>query len=150
MGDPHQKTRAACAAVAAALAGTRYAVVGGAACVLLGAGRRTEDVDVVVLKGGVQAARKLLSQAPSINVDPRTRHTTFTPASTDIELLSPPGMFRQAFTEETATLMVTVGDDPVVMGYSTPSACSTQNWALFASARRTRSVMPTIMIYCSS
>lgn len=92
---PDDITRAAIA-VAQALAGLPYAIVGGAACLLLGAERTTTDVDVVVPAGGIVSARSRLAKAPGFVVHKQTRHTVYA-GSVDIELLSPPGMFRAPF-----------------------------------------------------
>ncbi|KAL4792443.1 hypothetical protein BDV19DRAFT_380817 [Aspergillus venezuelensis] len=70
--------RTAAAALANALTlNTRYTVVGGGACAVLGSDRMTEDIDFVVLRGQTPAARQLLRSSPVFNVEARTNHTTY-------------------------------------------------------------------------
>lgn len=94
-----QQIRDACAALAAFLADKKYAIVGGAALQLLGSPRLTEDVDFVVPKDAVPAARALLAAAGGhFSVDPRTRHTHYrTSPPVEIEILSPPSLFKENF-----------------------------------------------------
>ncbi|KAF7118638.1 hypothetical protein CNMCM5793_008176 [Aspergillus hiratsukae] len=69
--------RTAASAVANALGQqTKYALVGGSACVVLGFTRTTQDIDFVVLRGQTPAARRLLRASPDFEVEPRTNHTT--------------------------------------------------------------------------
>lgn len=57
---------------------THYAIVGGAACLLLGSRRTTVDIDAVVIKGETKIARdKLAAQVTHFSVDPKTRHTNY-------------------------------------------------------------------------
>lgn len=74
-----KEIRAASEALGALLTSrVKYAVLGGAACQLLGSGRVTEDVDFVVPKGEVKSARKLLAAEPAqFIVDKRTLHTYY-------------------------------------------------------------------------
>ncbi|KAK8042991.1 hypothetical protein PG994_013474 [Apiospora phragmitis] len=86
-----------------------YALVSGGACSVLGSQRVTEDIDIVVPQGRTSEARQLLRELPDyFDVAPRTLHTYFRsePAPVRVELLAPPGMFREAFTEATPTLAV--------------------------------------------
>ncbi|KAK8128806.1 hypothetical protein PG984_009914 [Apiospora sp. TS-2023a] len=100
----------AAAAVAFALDGkVPYALVGGGACSVLGSQRVTEDIDIVVPQGRTPEARSLLKQHPAyFDVEPKTLHTYFKsePARVRVELLAPPGMFREDFTEDTPTIRV--------------------------------------------
>jgi hypothetical protein len=84
-----------------------YAVVGGAACVVLGSTRLTVDVDVVVPKGQTRDARQLLRKSSDFVVQSRTNHTIF-PSSppVDVEIITPPAMFREPFDESTETIKV--------------------------------------------
>ncbi|KAI0473421.1 hypothetical protein GGR56DRAFT_530815 [Xylariaceae sp. FL0804] len=103
------QTRSAVQAVAEALGSTAYAIVGGAACTMLGSHRSTWDVDFVVPKGQTRTARSLLKQTGTavFNVDPRTQRTTFTPTpAIEIEILTPPLLFQQDFTAATPTVLV--------------------------------------------
>ncbi|RDW60438.1 uncharacterized protein DSM5745_10896 [Aspergillus mulundensis] len=106
--------RDAATAVANALSpNTIYAVVGGAACCVLGENRTTQDVDFVVLRGQAFAARQLLRASDDFDVEPRTKYTTFKGIMpVDIEVLAPPTMFKEAFDENTE--VVTVGNIKVL------------------------------------
>ncbi|KAK7926758.1 hypothetical protein PG985_003756 [Apiospora marii] len=102
----------AAAAVAVALDGkVPYALVGGGACVVLGSQRATEeDIEIVVPKGRTSEARSLLKEHPaSFDIESKTLHTYFKsggPGLVRVELLAPPGMFREDFTEATPTICV--------------------------------------------
>lgn len=106
-----QQIRDACVALAAILADKKYAVVGGAALQLLGSTRLTEDVDFVVPKDAVAPARALLAAAGAyFSVDPRTRHTHYrTTPAVEIEILSPPTLFKENFDQYTPTHSITIG-----------------------------------------
>jgi hypothetical protein len=98
--------RGACKALATLLKDkAKYALVGGAACQLLGSDRATEDVDFVVPPGKVVSARQLIAaDKSSFSVEPRTRHTHYkSDPQVEIEILSPPGTFREEFKEDTST-----------------------------------------------
>ncbi|KAI0330230.1 hypothetical protein GY45DRAFT_771327 [Cubamyces sp. BRFM 1775] len=84
--------------------GIPYAVVGGAACSLLGSHRTTSDVDVVVPTNTVASSRKLLKQAGTFLVDPRTCHTYHSLTGVEIELVTQ--WFQNQFNESTPTLTV--------------------------------------------
>ncbi|KAF1973758.1 hypothetical protein BU23DRAFT_464108, partial [Bimuria novae-zelandiae CBS 107.79] len=79
---------------------------------LLGSPRTIEDVDVVVPKDAVAAARTLLVAASGhFTVDPRTRHTHYiTSPAVEIEILSPPTLFQETFNLDTPTHSITIGD----------------------------------------
>lgn len=102
----------AAAAVAAALDGkVPYALVGGGACAVLGSPRVTEaGLEIVVPKGRTSEARSLLKgNSEAFDVESRTLHTDFKsggPRRVRVELLAPPGMFREDFTEATPTIRV--------------------------------------------
>lgn len=112
MSSPsHQPSdiQTAATAVANALATSpKYALVGGSACVVLGATRATQDIDFVVLRGQTPAARQLLRASPNFTVEPRTNHTTFNAGalSIEIEILAPPALFKEKFDQDTETIMV--------------------------------------------
>lgn len=99
---------AAAKAVGYALGDQDYALVGGAACVLLGSTRATEDVDIVVPKGNTPAARSLLKQQIKyFDVANKTLHTTYksTPL-VEIEIIAPPALFKEAFDASTPIIIV--------------------------------------------
>ena len=83
-----------------------YAVVGGAACALLGSPRITGDVDIVVLQGHTSTARNMLKSKPEyFSVDNRTRHTHFlSQPPVEVEILTPPSLFRGSFNSSTRTM----------------------------------------------
>lgn len=100
----------AAAAVAFALDGqVPYALVGGGGCSVLGSQRVTEDIDIVVPRDRTAEARALLKRHPAyFDIDPKTLHTYFQsePCPVRVELLAPPGMFREDFTDATPTIRV--------------------------------------------
>ncbi|KAK4151590.1 hypothetical protein C8A00DRAFT_35737 [Chaetomidium leptoderma] len=101
---------AAAKAVARALrdGDVKYAVVGGAACLLLGSNRATTDVDFVVPKSRIRDARLLLkAQTEHFAVEPRTNHTVYlsTPP-VEIQIIAPPALFKEPFDESTETVDV--------------------------------------------
>lgn len=110
MSSPQQfptshQTYQAAKTIARALGNTKYAVVGGGACAVLGSNRQTMDVDFVVPKGETKAARALLKQDEAhFEVEKRTQHTIFknTPAI-EVEILTPPALFKEEFTDSTPT-----------------------------------------------
>lgn len=81
-----------------------YAIVGGAACALLGSKRITLDVDVAIPKNETKMARNLLRNATGFTVQPKTFHTFF--GATEVELLAPPSLFRQKFDSSTPTVII--------------------------------------------
>lgn len=86
----------------------KYAVVGGAACLLLGSNRATTDVDFVVPKGKIRDARLLLkAHTEHFAVEPRTNHTVYlsTPP-VEIQIIAPPALFKEPFDESTETVEV--------------------------------------------
>ncbi len=95
-----QQVRAAARAIGSCLAGRKYAVVGGAACAMLGSKRETQDVDFVVPQGNTRQTKLLLSNDPldDFHVAKGTLYTTYksTPA-VDIEILTPPALFQEWF-----------------------------------------------------
>jgi hypothetical protein len=113
MSAPDEKpssvqTRRATLAVAHALGDLKYAVVGGGACSMLGSTRETEDVDFVVPMNTTKTARNLLKQKPDyFDIDNRTLHTFYkSDPKVEIEILAPPGLFKEDFTESTPTISV--------------------------------------------
>lgn len=106
-----QDVHEACAALGACLGkNVKYAVVGGAACQLLGSTRETEDVDFVVPQGQVAAARALIGgDKERFTVEPRTLHTYYKSTSQlRIEIISPPGTFKESFDADTSTYTINV------------------------------------------
>lgn len=111
-----QDVRRACAALAACLGkNVKYAVVGGAACQLLGSTRETEDVDFVVPQGQVAGARAIVAaDKDRFTVEPRTRHTYYKSSpQVEIEIISPPGTFKETFDANTSTFTINVDGYPV-------------------------------------
>jgi hypothetical protein len=110
-----QQIRAACAALAASITDVKYAIVGGAAVQLLGSTRLTIDVDFVVPKGSVAVARVNITGAKDhFTVNPRTRHTHYKSSPpVEIEILSPPNLFREDFDTVTPNHTVVIGDQLV-------------------------------------
>jgi hypothetical protein len=87
--------------------------VGGAPCSLLGSSRQTEDINFVVPQGGTSNARSALRRSANFHVQPRTNHTTYIFAVSevepiDIEILTPPSLFKGEYT--TLSPVVFVGD----------------------------------------
>ncbi|KAE8306831.1 hypothetical protein BDV41DRAFT_585162 [Aspergillus transmontanensis] len=109
-----EEIRAAAMAVGNALARCeKYALVGGSACVVLGSTRATQDVDLVVLRGGTSNARQLLRASSYFEVEPRTNHTTYkTERPVPIEILTLSLLFREPFDQSTEA--VTVGSVKVL------------------------------------
>jgi hypothetical protein len=95
-------------AIGKTLGDNHYAIIGGAACTLLGSPRITDDVDIVVPAGKIPAARSLLrAETELFDVDKRTRHTWFKGSSlVEIEILSPPGLFQEDFDATTPTTTI--------------------------------------------
>ena len=90
-----------------------YAIVGGAACALLGSPRTTTDIDIVVPRGETAEVRKLFRNREGFVIEKGTLHTYFqSNPRVDIEILTPPLLFREKFDESTST--VTVGSAKVL------------------------------------
>ena len=104
---------AAAKAVSQALkdGGVKYAIVGGAACLLLGSDRATSDVDFVVPKGRIRDARLLLkAQSDHFAVEARTNHTVYlSNPAIEIQIISPPALFKEPFDESTETIEILDG-----------------------------------------
>src|SRR5258708_23961993 len=90
-----KQTLEAAEAVALAMTDKSYAVVGGAACSVLGSVRQTSDVDFVVPRGDTIAARALLkAQDRSFEIEKGTNNTYYTSSPRiEIEILAPPALF---------------------------------------------------------
>ena len=84
-----------------------YAVVGGSACVMLGGSRVTEDVDFVVPKDNTKKSRGLLRDSGAFTVDPKGKEKTkHTSTQVEIDILTPPTLFRHEFNQDTPTVEV--------------------------------------------
>jgi hypothetical protein len=85
-----------------------YAIVGGAACSLLGSSRETEDVDIVVPQGATRDARRKLKNEPTyFDVDNRTLHTYYkSDPRVEVEIITPPSLFREGFDNNTPVVLV--------------------------------------------
>ncbi|GAA90146.1 similar to An03g02230 [Aspergillus luchuensis IFO 4308] len=105
---PPAEIRAAAMAVANALTQYEtYALVGGSACVILGSTRATLDIDFVVSQGKTSNARQLLRASPDFEVEARTNHTTYkTRRPVQIEILTPPLLFKEPFDHNTGVIIV--------------------------------------------
>ena len=104
---PLEDVSSAAKAVGVAMGGGPYAIIGGAACALLGSSRATSDVDFVVPKGQVREARSALRKSTDFTVQPKTFHTHFhSPVPVDIDILAPPALFKEQFDEDTPIIMI--------------------------------------------
>lgn len=106
---PHQSAVIACAQTIAQVLGSQhFAVVGGAACLLLGSNRSTFDVDIVVPQGETKAARARLQAHPEcFDVEKRTLHTFYrSDPPVGVEILTPPALFKESFSSSTPVLVV--------------------------------------------
>lgn len=103
-----EQVKQAARAVAKLMYGQQcYAVVGGAACLLLGSPRFSSDVDIVVPKGETKAARALLKPSDEFETDGRMAQTVYrSDPPVDIQILTPPILFREKFNASTPTLSV--------------------------------------------
>lgn len=91
-----------------------YAIVGGAACALLGSGRITKDVDLVVPRGETKDTGNILkNQTTHFDVGKKTLHTYYkSDPRVEIEILTPPSLFREPF--DASTPVITVGNANVL------------------------------------
>ncbi|TVY38399.1 hypothetical protein LSUB1_G006364 [Lachnellula subtilissima] len=105
--SPHQ-IREAAGAISYSLGGQVYALVGGAACSMLGSSRETEDVDIVVPQDATRNTRSLLrKQTAYFEVESRTAHTYYkSDPRVEVEILAPPSLFREHFDKNTAVIEV--------------------------------------------
>jgi len=106
---PAELTKAAAAAIATAMGSDCYALVGGAACTLLGSTRATEDIDFVVPQGQTPAARNKLRKNSAFEIEAGTNHTKYVQAGSSpvaVEILAPPGLFKGQFSTSTPCLLV--------------------------------------------
>ena len=102
-----EAVRIAAETVGKILGDRTYAIVGGAACALLGSPRTTTDVDIVIPRGQTLETRKLFRDQESFVVEKGTLHTYFLGSpKVDIEILTPPLLFREAFDDSTPTVLV--------------------------------------------
>ncbi len=103
-----EQVQEAAHAVGYSLGTQAYAIVGGAACTLLGSLRETEDVDVVVPQGAtIETRQKLRSQPDYFDIDRRTLHTLYkSEPPVEIELLAPPSLFKEEFSASTPVVLV--------------------------------------------
>lgn len=108
-GPSHDQVIAATQAVAYSLGSEQqYAIVGGAACLVLGSSRVTADVDLVVPKGKTRDARQLLKkQQGYFSIESRTNHTAYrSMPPVEVEILAPPALFQEHFDDATETIEV--------------------------------------------
>jgi hypothetical protein len=104
---------AAAQAVGKILGDRTYAIVRVAGCALLGSSRTTTDIDIVVPRGHTLETRKLFRDQERFVVEKGTLHAYFqSNPRVDIEILTPPMLFREDF--EASTPTVTVGSAKVL------------------------------------
>jgi len=103
-----QQIREAAEAIKYSLRGQVYALIGGAACSMLGSSRETEDVDIVVPQDATKYTRSLLRNQPMyFKVESNTAYTYYkSDPRVEIEILAPPGMFKERFDNNTAVVEV--------------------------------------------
>lgn len=103
-----EQIRAAAEVISYSLGDQSYAIVGGAACSLLGSARETEDVDIVVPQGKTRDARQTLRNQPGyFDVDNRTLHTYYkSDPRVEVEIITPPRLFRQSFNNNTSIILL--------------------------------------------
>jgi hypothetical protein len=131
-------------AVGKILGDRTYAIVGGAGCALLGSARTTTDIDIVVPRGHTLETRKLFRDQERFVVEKGTLHTYFqSNPRVDIEILTPPMLFREDFDASTPT--VTVGSAKVLKPALLLNAKCHQYWE---EAKRRPKAMHTILTFC--
>ncbi|TVY15843.1 hypothetical protein LARI1_G005766 [Lachnellula arida] len=103
-----EQIREAAEAIRHSLGNQVYAIVGGAACSLLGSTRETEDVDFVVPQGATRDARRMLKNQPQhFDVENRTLHTYYkADPRVEIEIIAPPSLFQENFDNNTSVVLV--------------------------------------------
>jgi hypothetical protein len=103
-----EQIREAAVAISYYLGDQVYAIVGGAACSLLGSTRETIDVDIVVPQGATRDARRRLRNEPTLfDVDNRTLHTYYrSDPRVEFEILTPPSLFRERFDDNTPVVLI--------------------------------------------
>lgn len=80
----------------------------------LGSARVTDDVDIVVLKGSTKATRTLLAAADKFTVERGTLHTHYASRPpVEIEILTPPALFKENFDQNTETVQMQVNGQAV-------------------------------------
>ena len=100
--------RAAIMALGSHLHSNTYAIVGDAACLLLGSHRATIGIDLVVPRGQTANTRSLLRAQPEgFSVDSRTLRIAYlgAPSRIEIEILTPPSLVEE-FDENTPVLEI--------------------------------------------
>jgi hypothetical protein len=102
-----EQVYAAANAVGISLGNYTYAVVGGAACTVLGSKRGTDDVDFVVPQGQTSCTRTRLGAQPTFRVVSGSLHTHYrsTP-EVEIEILTPPALWAETFDSSTPTIQI--------------------------------------------
>jgi hypothetical protein len=84
-----------------------YAIVGAAACVVLGSTRMTNDIDIVVPKGETLEVRRLFRNQEGFVVEKGTLHTYFqSNPRVQIKLLTPPLLYMEDFDASTPTVLI--------------------------------------------
>ncbi|PSS15239.1 hypothetical protein M430DRAFT_59860 [Amorphotheca resinae ATCC 22711] len=103
-----EQIREAAVAISYCLGDQVYAIVGGAACSLLGSTRETIDVDIVVPQGATRDARRKLRNEPTLfDVDNRTLHTYYrSDPRVEVEIITPPSLFRERFDNNTPVVLI--------------------------------------------
>jgi hypothetical protein len=83
-------------------------IIGGAAVVVLGSRRQTQDVSFVTIPSQVKEARAALSRDPRFEVHPQTRHTYFSATNGErvqIDIVTPPTTFQARFDSATNVIL---------------------------------------------
>lgn len=118
-----EQVREVCKALATCLGEEfEYAIVGGAACQLLGYPDATEDVEFVVPQGAdVEARKRLAADKDHFTVDPPTQYIYYRLVSPEIRvrIISPPEIFMETFDATMATHTLSVDDCSVKILYPT-------------------------------
>jgi hypothetical protein len=111
-----QDIKEVCKVIGELLAGKKYCIIGGGALQLLESPRLTRDVDILVPRGTIAAARALLAAAKDkFFVDPRTRHTYYKNSDpiVGIDIVAPPMIFQGEFDFDTPLFSVDVDGQSV-------------------------------------
>lgn len=111
-----QDIKEVCKAIGELLAGMKYCIIGGGALQLLESPRLTRDVDILVPRGSIAAARARLAAAKDkFFVDPRIRHTYYKNSNPTIpiDIVAPPMLFKVEFDDGTPLHTVPVDGQPV-------------------------------------
>jgi hypothetical protein len=105
---PHSVLFDGCCQIAKALKGSSYALIGGAACSLLGSRRGTYDIDIIVPTGQRGRTVELLGRSKKFGVEPGATRTWFNSSNDthyNVDVMEP-GQIYQKFDRKTETRVV--------------------------------------------